>query len=72
MLYVRHLGFKGRFAEALADEDPAALELRDPVRRVEDAMLAQPDITANAVFQSSLPGGRAGVADLWAGWPEGA
>ena len=51
MLYVRHLGFKGRFAEALANEDPAALELRDAVRRVEDAMLAQPDITANAVFQ---------------------
>ena len=51
MLYVRHLGFKGRFAEALEAGDPAALELRDSVRRVEDEMLARPDITANAVFK---------------------
>ena len=51
MLYVRHLGFKGRFADALASEEPAALELRDAVRRVEDVMLAQPDITANAIFK---------------------
>ncbi len=51
MLYVRHLGFKGRFADALASEEPAALELRDAVRRVEDMMLAQPDITANAIFK---------------------
>ena len=51
MLYVRHLGFKGRFAEALAAGDPAAQELHDSVRRVEDAMLARSDITANAVFK---------------------
>ena len=51
MLYVRHLGFKGRFADALAAGDPAAQELRDSVRRVEDAVLAHPDITANAVFK---------------------
>ena len=51
MLYVRHLGFKGRFAEALAAEDPAAVELRDAVREVEDVMLARPDITADAVFK---------------------
>ncbi|MDA0733135.1 MAG: methionine synthase, partial [Chloroflexi bacterium] len=36
MLYVRHLGFKGRFADALESEEPAAIELRDSVRRVED------------------------------------
>ena len=51
MLYVRHLGYKGRFAEALEREESDALELRDQVRRVEDVMLAHPDIRANAVFK---------------------
>jgi 5-methyltetrahydrofolate--homocysteine methyltransferase len=51
MLYVRHLGFKGRFAEVLEAGDPAAAELRDSVRRVEDLMLAQPDIAASAAFK---------------------
>ena len=51
MLYVRHLGFKGRFAEALEAEEAAALELRESVRRVEDVMLARPDIQANGVFK---------------------
>ena len=51
MLYVRHLGFQGRFAEALEAEDPAAVELRESVRRVEDAVLADPSITASAVFK---------------------
>ena len=51
MLYVRHLGYKGRFAEALEREESDALELRDQVRRVEDIMLAHPDIRANAVFK---------------------
>jgi 5-methyltetrahydrofolate--homocysteine methyltransferase len=51
MLYVRHLGFKGRFAEALEAGEPAAVELRDAVRRVEDLMLAQPDIAASAAFK---------------------
>ena len=51
MLYVRHLGFKGRFADAVAAGDPSAMELREAVRRVEDAMLAHPRIAANAVFK---------------------
>ena len=51
MLYVRHLGYKGRFAEALEREESDALELRDQVRRVEDIMLARTDIQANAVFK---------------------
>ncbi len=51
MLYVRHLGFKGRFADALADGDPAAMELRESVRRIEDEMLARDDIAARAVFK---------------------
>jgi 5-methyltetrahydrofolate--homocysteine methyltransferase len=51
MLYVRHLGFRGRFVEALEAGDPSARELRESVRRVEDAMLAHPDINAHAVFK---------------------
>ena len=51
MLYVRHLGFNGRFADALKAGDPAAVELRESVRRVEDLVLAYPDIQANAVFK---------------------
>ena len=51
MLYVRHLGYKGRFTEALEREESDALELRESVRRVEDIMLAHPDIRANAVFK---------------------
>ena len=51
MLYVRHLGFKGRFAEALEAGEPAAVELRESVRRVEDLVLADPTITASAIFK---------------------
>ena len=51
MLYVRHLGYQGRFAEALEREEKDALELRESVRRVEDVMLARSDIKANAVFK---------------------
>ena len=51
MLYVRHLGFNGRFAEALAAEDQAAQELRESVRVVEDIMLERQDIAADAVLK---------------------
>ncbi len=51
MLYVRHLGYKGRFSEDLAAGEQAAVDLRDSVRRVEDLMLARSDISANAVFK---------------------
>ena len=51
MLYSRHLGFKGRFQDALEAEDSDALQLRDAVRRVEEMMLAAPGITAKAVFK---------------------
>ena len=51
MLYVRHLGYKGRYAEDLAAGEQAAIDLRDSVRRVEDLALARSDITANAVFK---------------------
>ena len=51
MLYVRHLGFNGRYSEALESGDPRALELRDSVKRVEEIVLESPDITASAVFK---------------------
>ena len=51
MLYVRHLGYQGRFADHLAAGVAAAVDLRDSVRRVEDLVLARPDITADAVFK---------------------
>ena len=51
MLYVRHLGYRGRFTEALKSGDKKALELRDRVRQVEDIILERPDISANAVFK---------------------
>ncbi len=51
MLYVRHLGYKGRFADDLEAGDRAAIELHDSVRKVEDLMLAQADIKANAVLK---------------------
>lgn len=51
MLYGRHLGFKGRFAEALDNGDAAAQELRESVRRVEEMTLADNRIKASAVFK---------------------
>jgi 5-methyltetrahydrofolate--homocysteine methyltransferase len=51
MLYTRHLGFKGKFEDALAAGDAKATELREQVAAVEDVMLARDDITANAVFR---------------------
>ena len=51
MLYVRHLGYRGRFSEALANDEPKAVELRRQAQRVEDLMLSRSDIAANAVFK---------------------
>jgi 5-methyltetrahydrofolate--homocysteine methyltransferase len=51
MLYTRHLGFKGKFEEALAAGDPKATELRQQVAAVEEIMLARADITAKAVYR---------------------
>ena len=51
MLYVRHLGYRGRFREALRNDEPKAVELRRQVQRVEDVMLSRSDIAANAVFK---------------------
>ena len=51
MLYVRHLGYKGRCADDLESGVQSAIDLRDSVRNVEDLMLAQANIKANAVFK---------------------
>jgi 5-methyltetrahydrofolate--homocysteine methyltransferase len=51
MLYTRHLGFKGKFAEALAAGDAKARELRAAVERVEEEMLRRSDIGAHAVYK---------------------
>jgi 5-methyltetrahydrofolate--homocysteine methyltransferase len=51
MLYTRHLGFKGKFKEALARGDARAVELHAQVREVEEEMLRRPDISAKAVFK---------------------
>jgi 5-methyltetrahydrofolate--homocysteine methyltransferase len=51
MLYTRHLGFKGKFAEALAAGDAKARELRAAVAAVEEEMLRRSDITAKAVYK---------------------
>ncbi|CAI8024564.1 Methionine synthase, partial [Geodia barretti] len=51
MLYVRHLGYRGRFWDALRAEEPKAVELRQQVQRVEDMMLSRSDIGASAVFK---------------------
>ncbi len=51
MLYVRHLGYRGRFTEALESGEEKAVELRDRVRQVEEVMVQQSDISANAVYQ---------------------
>ena len=51
MLYVRHLGYRGRFQEALGNDEAKAVELRRQVQRVEDIILSRSDIAANAVFK---------------------
>lgn len=51
MLYVRHLGYRGRFWEALRQDETKAVELRRQVQSIEDVMLSRKDISARAVFK---------------------
>ena len=51
MLYSRHLGYRGRFEDALKSEDEKAKELQMRVREVENIMLGRGDIAANCVYQ---------------------
>ncbi|MDP6102517.1 MAG: methionine synthase, partial [Dehalococcoidia bacterium] len=50
MLYTRHLGYRGRFEEALLAGEPKAVELRARVQEVEDIMIVREDISARAVY----------------------
>ena len=50
MLYVRHLGFRGKFEDALKIGDSKAMELRDKVKQVQEVMLREPDIKAKSVY----------------------
>ena len=51
MLYVRHLGFRGRFADRLKDGDPKAIELEAKVKEIQAIMLQRDDIRAKAVYK---------------------
>jgi len=51
MLYGRHLGFKGNFANALAAGDAKAIELRSEVEKVQDWTCSLEDVAASAVYR---------------------
>ena len=51
MLYVRHLGYRGRFLEDLEKGNERAVELHERVLRVQREMASRPDILASAVFR---------------------
>ncbi len=69
MLYTRHLGFKGRFEEALERGEPKAVELREHVRAVEEVMLQRADISAKAVYKFFRAGSDGDVLHLYS--PDG-
>jgi 5-methyltetrahydrofolate--homocysteine methyltransferase len=50
MLYVRHLGIKGRFEQLLEQEDPKAVELKERVDKVKQYCLAE-KMEARTVWQ---------------------
>jgi 5-methyltetrahydrofolate--homocysteine methyltransferase len=51
MLYVRHLGYRGRFTEALAAGEQKAVDLHRKVREIETVLLERSDIQASAVYR---------------------
>ena len=51
MLYVRHLGYRGRFVEALEQGEARATELHERVIDVQRTMASRDDIRASAVFR---------------------
>ena len=51
MLYVRHLGFRGRFEDELAAGNKQALDLFSAVQRVQNKMVLEPSIRAKAVYK---------------------
>lgn len=69
MLYVRHLGFKGRFEEALEAGDSRALDLQDKVRSVESVMISDKTITASGMFKFFRAGSEGNAVMLFS--PDG-
>ena len=51
MLYVRHLGYRGRFLDDLENGVDRAVELHDRVRRIQREMASRDDIRASAVYR---------------------
>ena len=51
MLYVRHLGYRGRFLDDLESGSERAVELHERVQKIQREMASRPDIRASAVFR---------------------
>ncbi len=51
MLYVRHLGYRGRFLEDLGSGNERATELHERVQKIQREMASRPDIRASAIFR---------------------
>jgi len=51
MLFNRHLGFKGKFEEALRNGDLKALKLQENVKEAEDIIFSSSYISANGVYK---------------------
>ncbi len=51
MLFVRHLGYRGRWEAAITNRDPNAMSLLESVDRVKSEILAKHLLTANALFK---------------------
>ncbi len=66
MLYTRHLGFKGKFEEALAAGDEKARELAREVDAVQTELFTDDSIRARAVYQFFPAVSRGDVVELLA------
>ena len=51
MLYVRHLGYRGRWEDAILQNEPTAISLLESVERVKNEILSKKLLTANALFK---------------------
>lgn len=59
MLFVRHLGYRGRFTESLEAGEEKAVDLWKKVQRIENIMLERDDIQARAVSKFFRAGSEA-------------
>ena len=51
MLYVRHLGYRGRWEEAIQGNEPTAISLQKSVEHVKNEILSNDLLTASALFK---------------------